>query len=513
MHSPIRERQSAVEGGIPVQTNRPADLPTPRDNGPLDLDSFSRIVRRSQERARELVARIGGGTSPDEIAPLAAATDEWLAAVEELEVAEEELRAQSDELAASAAAAEAHQARYQELFELAPDAYLVTDGLGSVHEANHAASQLLRIPRNYLNGKPIAVFVDQDGRRALRNAIDRLRGDEQVDQFEMRLRPRYGPGVVVAATAAASRDGQGEVTTIRWILRDVTEQRRVAERAQAISINVERRVGERTARLEQMMMGRDARVSVIESELAAERAARARAEEIAARRADLLGMLSHEIRTPLHASQGYLELLELTGTSSLSREQLGYLKRMQQCQAYLVTVLEGVLSLSRFERGTSELDLATVSVDAVLSTIPALVEPQMIDKGIRFEWDNGDTSVTVRADPEKLQQILLNLVTNAIKFTPRGGLVAVGWEATGDAVLVRVRDTGSGIRATDIERIFEPFVQGTNVSGSMHSGVGLGLAISRQLTRLMGGDLTVVSTVGEGATFTLRLPRTADGDA
>jgi signal transduction histidine kinase len=118
--------------------------------------------------------------------------------------------------------------------------------------------------------------------------------------------------------------------------------------------------------------------------------------------------------------------------------------------------------------------------------------------------------VTVYADAEKLQQILLNLVTNAVKFTPAGGLVSVICETSADVVSIHVRDTGIGIPERDLERIFEPFGQGSE-SGAMGAqrGVGLGLAISRQLARLMGGDVTVVSRPGEGATFTLTLPRHA----
>jgi signal transduction histidine kinase len=133
------------------------------------------------------------------------------------------------------------------------------------------------------------------------------------------------------------------------------------------------------------------------------------------------------------------------------------------------------------------------------------------EKRLRFDLRSGDATVAVRADREKLQQIVLNLVINAVKFTPAEGTVSLSWEASGDDVLVRVTDTGPGIRPADLERIFDPFVQGTVVVPRGGApGVGLGLAISRQLARLMGGDLTVASALGEGATFTLRLPRHAD---
>jgi signal transduction histidine kinase len=353
------------------------------------------------------------------------------------------------------------------------------------------------------------VFVHPDDRRVFRDCIDALCSEDRVERWEMQLRPRYGPPAFVSVAATASRDRAGTVQSIRWILRDITEQRRSSDRIRAVNLTVERRVGERTATMERTVLERDARIALLERELAEERAALLAAESLAARRADLLGILSHEIRTPLHASQGYLELLELSFGEQLAGEQRNYLSRMHQCQAYLVNVLEGVLALSRLERGVADLELADVSVDAVLSTIPALVEPQVLEKRLRLQRASGDPSVTVRADREKLQQIVINLVTNAIKFTPAGGCISVSWEATGDGVCIRVSDTGDGIRPADLERIFEPFVQGRVPRGARH-GVGLGLAISRQLARLMNGDLAVVSAVGEGATFSLRLPRHAD---
>jgi signal transduction histidine kinase len=183
---------------------------------------------------------------------------------------------------------------------------------------------------------------------------------------------------------------------------------------------------------------------------------------------------------------------------------------MHRVQDYLIKLLEGMLALSRIERGAADLDLADVPVDKMLATVTPLVQPQVLDKGIGYEQEPGDPTVTAYADAEKLQQIMLNLVTNAVKFTPAGGLVSVSWSAGPKAVSIRVRDTGSGVRPGDHERIFEPFVQGSDAAApGAQRGVGLGLAISRQLARLMGGDLTVASALGEGATFTLTLPRYA----
>jgi signal transduction histidine kinase len=136
-----------------------------------------------------------------------------------------------------------------------------------------------------------------------------------------------------------------------------------------------------------------------------------------------------------------------------------------------------------------------------------LVEPLFAMKEIVFDGIAGGSNIVVRADREKVAQILVNLLGNAIKFTPAGGHVAAEYEAAGEVVALRISDTGIGIPARKLEPIFEPFVQLKNGFAAGEAGVGLGLAISRELARAMKGDLAVDSTEGKGSCFTLTLPR------
>jgi signal transduction histidine kinase len=137
------------------------------------------------------------------------------------------------------------------------------------------------------------------------------------------------------------------------------------------------------------------------------------------------------------------------------------------------------------------------------------VEPQLRARSLRFAAAADAADARAWADPEKTRQIALNLLSNAIKFTPAGGAVRVSWTAEDGRVLLRVRDTGIGIAPDKLERVFEPFVQFGRSLSSAHEGTGPGLAISRDLARAMGGDLTAESVPGEGSTFTLALPRAA----
>jgi signal transduction histidine kinase len=169
-----------------------------------------------------------------------------------------------------------------------------------------------------------------------------------------------------------------------------------------------------------------------------------------------------------------------------------------------------VLSYARVEAGALPYDLEELPLDELLRGTEALVAPQLQAKGLRFRYVECDPTVRVRADGEKLQQIVLNLLSNAVTFTDAGGTITLDCEPRPDAVVVRVRDTGRGIRADKVAYVFEPFVQADPSHTRTNQGVGLGLSISRTLAVAMGGTLDVeVTELGAGTTFRLTLPRAA----
>jgi signal transduction histidine kinase len=167
------------------------------------------------------------------------------------------------------------------------------------------------------------------------------------------------------------------------------------------------------------------------------------------------------------------------------------------------------MSFAKVETGHIELEFEHVPVNELLAVLDALTEPQVAAKRISYEQVRCDPGLTIWADREKAQQILVNLVSNAIKFTKPGGRIAIECESDDDRVSLHVTDTGEGIPDAKLGQIFEPFVQVKSGFTREHEGVGLGLAISRNLARLMGGDLTVASTIGVGSRFTLILRRRA----
>jgi len=344
------------------------------------------------------------------------------------------------------------------------------DPLGRIISWNAGAERLKGYTADDIIGRHFSIFYPQEDLDT-RKPERELDVASKVGRFEdegWRLRKdgsRFWANVIITAL----RNEAGELVGFAKVTRDLTERR--AAQIQALADM--RRLTE------------------------ADMANRAKSEFLMA--------MSHELRTPLNAIGGYAELLSLGLGGGVTDRQREYLGRIRKSQQHLMALINDILNFSRIEGGQITYEATEISVASVIDAVVPMIEPQAETKHLQITRQTSD-DVVACADRGKFEQIIINLLSNSVKYTDVGGRIDISWSEVGGRAQIRVTDTGIGIPADKLTAIFEPFVQVGRSLARPTEGTGLGLAISRDLARGMGGDLTAESSVGEGAIFTLTLP-------
>lgn len=361
---------------------------------------------------------------------------------------------------------------WQATFDAMNHAVLLLDQQAIVRRANRAACALLGAARGELTnqflGQLLQADADDDGRRL----VDVLLEGQPIAQRLFHIGNRsYRVSTHVI-------DGELPSSRTVCVLEDVSEY----------------------------LAGERERARLL---MVAETATR---DAIAANEAksQFLAVMSHELRTPLNAIGGYTQLIDLGIRGPVTDAQRTDLDRIKRSQRYLLALINDVLNFAQIESGRLNVDITAVPIGALMLGMHDFVMPQIEERQLRFTCESISPEVCVDADADKVQQILINLLSNALKFTPPGGAVTLAGAAHNGHVDITVCDTGQGIAADKLETIFDPFVQMDRRFNREHEGIGLGLTISRELARAMQGDLHVTSILGAGTTFTLRLRRSAD---
>ncbi len=386
--------------------------------------------------------------------------------------------------------------RSQALLRGASDGIHILDRQGCVLEASDSFCRMLGRSRAEVIGMNVKrwdAWFDQD---QLRAQVERLVNATEMSVFQTRWRRADGQTLDVEVCGYVTMfDGQ-------WALfasaRDVTERHQAEQQIRRLNAELELRVQQRTAELEQANAG------LVLARDAAEAANRAKSA--------FLANMSHEIRTPMN---GILGMAQLLRRDEHTPRQARRLDHIAAAGSHLLQIINDVLDLSKIEAGKFTLELAPMDLRRLLERVRAQVADQARAKGLTLRLALADLPEQVLGDPTRLQQALLNLVSNAIKFTEHGEVVVrasvVDDSPAGVLLKLEVQDTGIGIDVQALPRMFGSFEQADSATTRQYGGTGLGLAITRKLAHLMGGEVGVDSTAGVGSRFwfTARLPRHA----
>jgi PAS domain S-box-containing protein len=442
----------------------------PRRDRTASVLKLRDAIAAERPRLERLLAPSQARLSQDPLA-LQTALETLRAQHEELMVADEELRDQLDETSRLGLALEAERERYADLFALAPDAILVTDTFGVIHEANDAAAALFRIERRFLRAKPLATLVASAEGDAIHDLIAHV--GARSDAISLRIRQRGGGEVAVETRLRST----GRRKSVIWILRE-------ADSSAAPVSNTERALRDRTELLER------------------ERRLRMELERTNRAKDRFIAVLAHDLRAPLNAILGWTQLLQQEQLDRDGRARaLATIARNANAQTQLIDEL---LDIARIDADQLQLTLTVLDFGVLVERAVDGLAPGANEKGITLTA-SCERDLTVIGDRSRLDQIIANLLANALKYTPMEGSIAIAVGREGERVRLTVSDTGKGIPNKLLPNVFQLYTQDrTDLAGS---GLGLGLHIVKQLVELHDGTVEATSQgEGQGTTITVYLP-------
>ena len=416
--------------------------------------------------------------------------------ISDLRRASEEIEENYRRLRIAEADVRAERDRLDLIIDSVADPILVTDPAGALVMMNAPAERLFSVRGSLVPEHGVRVQANDAHFSAfVSNLLFATEGERRRGEIGL-VDPETGLPLPVEAISGKIFSEHGEVTAIVTVLHDRTEEierARLYEELKKASALLEERVRQATSEL------------VGQNELL--RRQRIELEQASAAKSQFLANMSHEFRTPLNAILGYTSLLLQGVSGELGAQQERNLSRVDSNARHLLAIINDILDISRIEAGKMPLHVSSFPIPALIQEVLAELEPLIQRSKLSVRVETARKLRPISSDRAKVKQIVLNLVTNAIKFTPSGVVtVAARHDPSVKEVEIAVRDTGIGIKAEDRERVFEDFRQADNSPAREYGGAGLGLAICRRLASMMEGRVELQSAVGQGSTFTLTLP-------
>ncbi len=364
-------------------------------------------------------------------------------------------------------------ARLAAIVECCDDAIIGKTLDGIITSWNRGAERLFGHAAAETIGRSILLLIPPERRDEEATILSRLCRGERIEHFETQRITKSGEQIDVSLTVSPIRDARGRIVGASKIARDIGERRRIEEAQKQL--------------------------------MEAERHAREQAQRANLLKDEFLSVLSHELRTPLSAIQAWGHLLAAGRARPEEMRQAGeVIVRNTMVQR---RVIDDLLDIGRIVSGRLRVEMEAVDPVQIAHATLDTIRPAALAKQIRIRDTLDQGAPTVRADPARLQQVLWNLLSNAVKFTPEGGLVQLTMDRIDGQLRFSVTDNGKGIDAEFLPRVFERFTQGDATRSRQHGGLGLGLAIAKQLMELQGGSISAASAgEGLGATFAVTLP-------
>jgi PAS domain S-box-containing protein len=366
-----------------------------------------------------------------------------------------------------------HQFYTRSLFECNIDAIMTTDPSGIITDVNKQMEVLTGCTRDELIGAPFKNYFTDPERAEM--SIKLVLSEKKITDYELTARAWDGNETVVSFNATTFYDRDRKLQGVFAAARDVTERKRLDQVLQEKNIELEN--------------------------------ARSVAEKTNLSKSDFLANMSHELRTPLNSVIGFSEVLQDQLFGPINEKQQEYVKNILTSGRHLLSLINDILDLSKVESGKMELELSEFSLLESLNASLMMLKEKALKGGISLNMELAPPDdLRIVADQRKLKQILFNLVSNAVKFTPAGGEVNVNAFKHGDFIEISVTDSGIGIREEDIPKLFHPFTQLESVYTKEYEGTGLGLALNRHLVELHNGKIWVKSEFGKGSRFSFTIP-------
>ena len=421
-------------------------------------------------------------------------------------------REESSRARAAEGALREMEERTRLILENALDGVITMDTSGRITGWNAQAEIIFGWPRDDACGRSLAeTIVPPQHReahtRGLKHFLATGTGPVLNKRIEITALNRQGREFPVELTILPLR--LGDTVFFSAFIRDISERKRAQEVLQKAHDELEKNVEERTVQLvlaNESLQRENTERRRAEEEL---QTAKAAAEEANRAKSAFLANMSHELRTPLNAIIGYSEMLAEEAEDAGRENDLADLRKVRSAGKHLLALINDVLDLSKIEAGKMEVHLETFDVPGMLQEVVSTIAPLVEKNGNRIEVHCAEGPGALRADLTKVRQALFNLLSNACKFTSGGVITLAVVRERVDGVEwlnFGVNDTGIGISPEQMKKLFQAFSQADASTSKKYGGTGLGLIISRRFCQMMGGDITVESTPGQGSTFTIRLP-------